>query len=302
MELILTKPIEELVPAMIGFNEEELIRDISDKLDYYKTAVYTEETVKQAKEDRATLNRLVKAINDERIAVGKVYNAPYETFKGKVDKIVTLVKDACANIETQLTAYEQQRKAKREEALKAYYEAQGGELVEVIAYSKIARSEWLNASVSEKKAEGEIDNVIASITNDLQTIEALKDDDVDELKLFYYDTLSLSQTLQENEKRKERARKIAEMKAERERIEAERKEAERQAAEAAKAQAEEVAEESSVAETESIPAAPQEFIPPEPEPEQPKLLTVRFEATGTVAQLKALKKFLAENQIRIKAI
>jgi len=301
MELILTKPIEELVPAMIGFNEEELIREISDKLDYYKTAVYTEETVKQAKEDRAALNKLIKAINDERIAVCKAYNAPYEIFKGKVDKIVALVKEAGANIESQLTAYETQRKEARKMALKAYYEETAGELIEVIAYNKIARETWLNASVSEKKAKAEIDEAIKTIEGDLSTIAALKDD-VDELKLYYYDTLSLAQTLQENERRKERARKVAEMKAERERREAEQTELEAKAAEEARRLAKVQAEPAPIAKIEQS-AAPAEFIPPEePAQEEPKLITVCFAATGTVAQLKALKQFIKDNNIKIKAI
>lgn len=295
MELILTTPIEELIPQMIGFNEDEIINGITDKIEYYKTAVYTEDTIKQAKEDKAALNKLIKGITDERIAIGKAYSAPYEIFKGKIDRIVTLVKGAVKNIDDQLVGYEIERRERRRAALKTHYEAQASDLVEVIAYARIEREQWLNASVSEKKAKSEIDEVIAGIRTDLQTISRLKDDDVDELRLYYYDTLSLAATLRENEARKERARKIAEMRAKRE------EEARLLAEERERAQRADLERQTAI---ESVSAEavtpPAEFIPPEEV--APKLMTVRFEATGTVQQIKALKKFLAENNIKIRAI
>ena len=53
-------PVEQIL-----FNYEELRAEITQKTEIYKTLVYTDENIKSAKADKATLNKLKKALNDE---------------------------------------------------------------------------------------------------------------------------------------------------------------------------------------------------------------------------------------------
>jgi hypothetical protein len=313
LALVLKQPIDELTPAMIEFNADEIIAKIKDKVEFYKQAKYSEATIKQAKEDKASLNKFVKGINAERIAIGKVYEAPYLKFKSGVDRIIALVGDAITNIDGQLNDFEKARITARRELCKGHwYLIAGDELTQHIPYERIEDSKWLNASTSDKKAKEAVENVYEGVINDLQTIQALRSEDVDTLTLYYYKTLSLQETLRENERRKAESLKIAELRAKREADEQERRareEAEKRAFLAAK-QARELEEQRNAPEVGEVPA---EFIPPETAevtqataeptpPPAPKLVTVRFEAIGTVEQLKALQAFIRNNGIKIKSI
>ena len=60
-------------PETIQFNYEELKAELAEKVQTYELMVYTEDTMKEAKADRASLNRLKKALNDERIKREKEY-------------------------------------------------------------------------------------------------------------------------------------------------------------------------------------------------------------------------------------
>ncbi|WNV59438.1 DUF1351 domain-containing protein [Oscillospiraceae bacterium NTUH-002-81] len=67
---------EYQLPQKISFNFEELKAELQEKTQHYETMVYTDDQIKEAKADRANLNRLKKALNDERIRREKEYLAP----------------------------------------------------------------------------------------------------------------------------------------------------------------------------------------------------------------------------------
>ena len=72
MELILTTPIEDLTPKLIGFNNEEIISQLKPQLEKYKNNIYTEEDIPNAKADRANLNKLKDAVDNERKRIKKL--------------------------------------------------------------------------------------------------------------------------------------------------------------------------------------------------------------------------------------
>lgn len=65
MEFKITTDLSN-VPEKIEFNFEELKSEISERLTYYKNLVVTEDKIKEAKSDKATLNKLIKAIDERR--------------------------------------------------------------------------------------------------------------------------------------------------------------------------------------------------------------------------------------------
>lgn len=49
------------IPKVIEFNYKELKSELEEKVSHYETLVYTDEQIKEAKSDRANLNKLKKS-------------------------------------------------------------------------------------------------------------------------------------------------------------------------------------------------------------------------------------------------
>ena len=56
MELVLSTPIEQLAPKLIAWNNAELLAQVNKSLENYKGKVYDENSIAEAKTDRAALN------------------------------------------------------------------------------------------------------------------------------------------------------------------------------------------------------------------------------------------------------
>lgn len=112
MELVLSTPIEQLAPKLIAWNNAELLAQVNKSLENYKGKVYDENSIAEAKTDRAALNNFVKSLDSERIRIGKVYAAPYEKFKKEVDEVSSAVKSVALAIDEQVKSYETKSRKK----------------------------------------------------------------------------------------------------------------------------------------------------------------------------------------------
>lgn len=274
LSLVMQTPVEELIPKLLAWNGEELLAAVKQRLAAYEGIEYTEDQIVAAKKDRAELNAFRNALNAERIRIGKVYTAPYERFKKEVDTVGDFVKSVVDKIDTQVKTFENAKQEKKLQEIKDYFNSVVGEFSELIPYDKIHNPKWLNSATSFKAIKQEIDNILDDVRKALVAIEALKSEDEDQVKAFYFRTLSLSDALTENKRLQDERAYFAELAA--------RKEAEKTAAQAA------------------AKAEPQ--LAPTVAADAPKTQTVKFSVTGTVEQLKALQKFLRENNIQFNAI
>lgn len=62
------------------WNFQELKAEISETVRDYEMAVYTDDTIKQARADRAKLRKFTEALEDKRKEIRKKYLEPYEQF------------------------------------------------------------------------------------------------------------------------------------------------------------------------------------------------------------------------------
>ena len=85
MELKVSE-VQEIAP--ITFNFEELKKELTEKSQKYATAVYTEDTITEAKQHRASLNKLVKAVNDEKIRKKNEVMKPYLPFETQCKELM----------------------------------------------------------------------------------------------------------------------------------------------------------------------------------------------------------------------
>lgn len=86
---------------------ENLKAELTEKVSVYAKIVYTDETIKDAKKDRATLNKLTKAIADKRKIEKDNILERFRKFESECKELETLVTKASGNIDAQVKEYEQ---------------------------------------------------------------------------------------------------------------------------------------------------------------------------------------------------
>lgn len=290
LALIMETPVEKLVPQLLRWNNAELLAAVTETLKQYEGVTYTDKQIAVAKADKAQLNAFIKALNDERIRIGKVYTAPLDKFKGEVDEVIAKVKEVVSQISDQLDEYELVRQQKKEAEIHAYFDSASGDFADLIPYERIRNPKWLNATAKQKAIEAEIDKIFDDARAAMAAIEALHSEDEPLIKAYYFRTLDLGAALMENDRLKQERIRVAELKARQEAEAQVRAEAEKAAAEASfQADMENAVAEHTEKELQA-------------EKREPELIKLDFRVEATLEQLKALRAFLVENNIKYSKI
>lgn len=293
MELRILSPMEDGFVKKIEWNNEELKEAISAKVQDYKGLQYTEETIKEAKKDKATLNKLREAIETERKRIKKQCMAPYELFEKQVKEVLAIIDEPIQLIDSQIKEAEEQRRLEKKQKVLEIYEENIGNLKGILPFAKVFKNEYLNVSKSLKSITEEITALISKVNQDMDVIEELDTKYELQVKDMYVKTLDLSMALRENARLEEVERKLAERRAQQEK---ERAEAEKRAAEEAQKRAEvqqqiaeSIPEESD--KRDIVEELQKEVVP------DPQTVTLEFRVTATPEQLQKLKEFLKTNNI-----
>lgn len=203
------------IPEKIAFNYEELKQELSDKVKMYETLVYTDDQIKSAKADRADLNRLKKALNDERIRREKEYMQPFNAFKAQINEIIGIIDKPVALIDKQIKEYEEQQRQEKKKKIDDFFDSQIPHMPVWLHISMIWDEKWLNASVSMKSIQEEIGARIESVRSDLATLSELPEFAFEAIET-YKTTLDLNKSIAEGHRLSEMQKR----KAEQERIKA----------------------------------------------------------------------------------
>lgn len=178
--------IQSLAP--IKFNYEDVKNWATEKAKQYKSIVYTEETTAEAKSDRAMLNKVAKAINDEKIRVKKEFLKPFEDFEKKCKELQSIITDASNSIDVQVKAFEEKEQNEKKEQIKAVFDAYIGDFKELILFDIIFNPKWLNKTYTMKKIEEEINHLIVKAHDDMGVLDGqIKDENINKtVKAFYF--------------------------------------------------------------------------------------------------------------------
>lgn len=280
------------LPEVINFNFEELKTSIAEKAKQYETMVYNEDQIKSAKSDRADLNKLKKALNDERIRREKEYIQPFNDFKNKVNELISIIDTPVKLIDGQIKNYEEKQKEDKLQEIKELYKNTAHP--DWLDFEKVfeGNEKWLNASVKIGTIEKEIWDFVDKVEDGMQTLSRLPEYSFEAMET-YKKTLNLNIAISKANELSDMAKRKAEM----ERLKAE-------AEERAKAEAEMKAraEAEATKTADDVPAAtPVE----EPAPELVKVQEkqwISFKALLSVQEAKALKEFFDSRSIEFKAI
>ena len=287
MELRITNPQENWLTEQILWNNEELKAAIAEKVKDYKTIAYTEDSLKDMKADRADLNKLKKAFEDERKRVKKICMEPYTKFEQQVKEITALIDEPIGLIDSQIREIDERRKAAKREEIEELFASIGFQ--SFVKLDMIWDEKWLNATVTLPKIEEQMKSRMYQIGTDVVTISKLPEFKFEAMEV-YRKTLDMNQAIQEGQ----RLADIQKRKLEAERMEAERKAREAVAKQQVAAeQKEKLAEEKETA-SGSVPEEEAVSIPEEEEP----VFQLDFRVWGTREQIMALREYMLKNQIR----
>lgn len=293
MELKIFNPTEDGFIKSIDWNFEELKTEITAKAAMYKNMVYTDDSIKEAKADKAALNKFITALENKRKEVKKQCLLPYETFEKQMKELVAIVNEPVQLIDSQVKAYEDSQKAEKLEKIKEFWETT--EHPDWLQCNQIFDQKWLNATVSLKKVQEAIEERLAQIAADVKTLESLPEFSFEALEC-YKQNLDLNRAIAEGQRLADIQRRKAEAAA--------AVEAARLAAEAEKAAAEEKIEEiAEQVESYGTASAGDVIEAAQTLAKQfPAKQWVAFEALLSTEDAQALKAFCDSRQIEIRAI
>lgn len=289
---------ELAIPERIEWNYEELKAGLIKATEDYKGLIYTDENIKDAKKDIASLRKLKDALNNERIRLQKEYLAPFAEFKKQVDELIALVDEPVKAIDTQVKEYTNMKQREKADAIDALVKEKA--FPEGFNLGPIYNPKWMNATYSLKKISEELDAAKAKILDDINTIEGFGMSGYSfEAMAVYKKTLSLRAAVSEAQILGDLAKQKKEEELRRKQAEDERiRQANLKALEQAN-RLEEARKEVDVP-TPALTPAPVEYAVEEPV-EAPEREWVTFSAYVTVDEAKALAAWLKERGISIRA-
>lgn len=211
-----TEDIKALEP--VKFNYEELKKELTEKVENYKNLVYTEENINMAKKDRANLNKLKKAINDEKIRVKNTLLAPYTDFESKCKELIKIVDTSVENVDRQVKAFEDEEKRTKTEEIQKYFNEHVGIFKDIIVFENIFEDRWLNKTTAMKTVQADIEHIFSRATSDLTVIEStVPDKEIQKQCIaFYFKNITnpsiLGTTIQKARELIEEQKKIEELK------------------------------------------------------------------------------------------
>lgn len=129
----------------------------------------TTENFKSAKETRAQLNKLKKALNDKKIAIVKDVDQPVNQFKSQIKSLTDQIDEAATHISDQINTYEENAKKQREVKLRAeidkWCQAAGVDPAEIVFNPR-----WLNKTTSFAATENEVAQQIIALQQQQQQL------------------------------------------------------------------------------------------------------------------------------------
>lgn len=287
MELRLISPTEDKFIDKIQWNGEEIKTAVATIISAYTDVIYTEDTVRLAKDDRATLNKMKKAIDDRRKEVKRKCLEPYEKFESEVKEVIAMIDKPIGMIDSQIKGFEEQQKQEKRQQLVEVYEQNIGDLKDMFSFERLFEISWLNATVSLKKASQSLTDKIEAIANELVALENTVEEKYRTAVIAkYVSTLDAASAMGEHY----RLRQIDEI-AEKRRIEAEEKK---------RAESERVLESPQIEEKKEEPKVPTVEVvetPPEPVQNAEPVKECRFYVRCTKTQLIGLAQYMKANGI-----
>lgn len=177
--------------------------------EYYETLVYNDEQIKEAKDERASINKVVKKVADYRKDTVEKFNKPLEEFVKTAKETESILKEASNCIDVQIKKYEEEEKQAKKKECKELFDNLVGDLSELISFEKVFDNRWLNKTTKMTEVEQDIKNTIEKVNTGLQAIKELNSEFETELINTFLTDYDLSKAIMKNTQLKAQKEKLA---------------------------------------------------------------------------------------------
>jgi len=208
MELVMKTDLAKAIPQAIEFNYDELKKQLPERLTYYNNLVVTEESIKSAKSDKATLNKLRTAFEEARKEVKRDCLKPYEDFNSKESELVGMIDKAITSIDGQVKTFDEQKKQEKYNSILSAYSANIGDLASLLPFDKINNPRWLNVSYKMADIEKEIKDTVFKVKNSLNIIKAFGVECEQQMIDKYLETLDMGAAMAEKTRYEEQQKRL----------------------------------------------------------------------------------------------
>ena len=144
----------KLSVGTIMTNYEDAEKQALAVAEKYKTMTFTDENIPEAKKAIAAINKLVKAIDAERISIKKQWNKPVVEYEQKNKKIQNILLSVAEGIKKVVDDDEKARVMERENAIKSIFDELN--TFDWLTLDKIKNEKWLNKTTTPNEIQIEI--------------------------------------------------------------------------------------------------------------------------------------------------
>lgn len=275
MELVL-KSTELNLPAEIE-NLEALKAELLPMLEHYNSLVVTEDSIKAAKADKAKLNKLKTAIEDQRKAIKKQYLEPYNVLEAQCKEVVSLIDGPIEAINNQIKVFDDKEK-----------EAKLAELTDI--FNSVPHESWLTLEDVLNPKWANKTEKIETLSNEIKASCQKFNDEYAQLEKLYENFPHKLAIIERFKSSKDFSQTMVYAKT----LEYEFEKQQRESIENAQEQP---------SSSESITTLPEAQTGVNVQSEQNEgLVTGKFEVIGTRSLIKALGQWMRENGVRFRII
>lgn len=153
----------------IESNMKEVKGYVEELNDYYKNINFTEETMKEAKDEKAKVNKFKTQVAEYRKNIVAEYNKPIKIFEDTAKETEKLLTDTYNTINQQVAIYEGKLKKEKEEEVRNYFEEYKESLnIDFISFEDTKIK--VNLSDSKTSLKKQAKDFIDKVNMDLATI------------------------------------------------------------------------------------------------------------------------------------
>lgn len=158
----------------IDANFAECKAALTEMMAPYASMIVSEDSLPQAKADRARIRKVASRIDEARKAVKRAYTDPLAVFEQKCKELTAICGEADANIDSQVKAFDQKRKDEKIAELRSFFNANVGEADDFIHFEAIYNKRWENVTYSVEAAHADIMREITSCISSVNAIRTLR--------------------------------------------------------------------------------------------------------------------------------